>query len=67
MANIRSPSRERTTTFVSIFDGGSSSKARLDARITKVSQTNIDDLFIGRFERDVNSCLTDAVYRPRTA
>jgi hypothetical protein len=46
MANIRSPSRDCTTTFVSILDGGSSSKARLDARITKVGQTNIDELLL---------------------
>ncbi|WP_206640144.1 hypothetical protein, partial [Mesorhizobium sp. M7A.F.Ca.CA.004.04.2.1] len=39
--------------FVPIFDVGSSSKARSKARITKVSQTNIDDLLIGFFWRAV--------------
>ncbi|WP_292243213.1 hypothetical protein [Mesorhizobium sp.] len=38
------------------FDGGSSSKARLGARITKVSQTNIDEFLLDFFWRYVNFC-----------
>ncbi|TIU80261.1 hypothetical protein [Mesorhizobium sp.] len=36
------------------FDGGSSSKARLDTRITKVGQTNIDELLMDFFWHRVN-------------
>ncbi|WP_145720521.1 hypothetical protein [Mesorhizobium tianshanense] len=36
------------------FDGGSSSKARLGTRITKVGQTNIDEFLLDFFWRRVN-------------
>ncbi|RWN55888.1 hypothetical protein [Mesorhizobium sp.] len=39
------------------FDGGSSSKARLDTRITKVGQTNIDEFLLDFFWRRVNFLL----------
>ncbi|MER9307555.1 hypothetical protein NKJ06_31955 [Mesorhizobium sp. M0293] len=58
MANIRSTSCGCTTSFVPIFDVGSSSKARSKARITKVSQTNIDEMLVGFFWRAVKSAWT---------
>ncbi|CAN7682925.1 hypothetical protein [Mesorhizobium sp. LjNodule214] len=53
MANIRSPSCECTTAFVSIFDGRKFVKGALGARITKVGQTNIDKLLVDFFCRHV--------------
>jgi hypothetical protein len=44
------------------FDGGSSSKARLDTRITKVSQTNIDELLLDFFWRRVNFLLSPSAF-----
>ncbi|WP_139032218.1 hypothetical protein [Mesorhizobium amorphae] len=53
MANIRSPSCECTTAFVSIFDGRKFVKGALGTRITKVGQTNIDELLVDFFCRHV--------------
>ncbi|CAN7508428.1 hypothetical protein LJR234_003709 [Mesorhizobium amorphae] len=53
MANIRSPSCECTTAFVSIFDGRKFVKGAHCARITKVGQTNIDKLLVDFFCRHV--------------
>ncbi|RWO76579.1 MAG: hypothetical protein EOS18_24515 [Mesorhizobium sp.] len=44
------------------FDGGSSSKARLDTRITKVGQTNIDELLLDFFWRRVNFLLSPSAF-----
>jgi hypothetical protein len=44
------------------FDGGSSSKARLDTRITKVGQTNIDKLLLDFFWRHVNFLLSPCAF-----
>ncbi|CAH2409177.1 hypothetical protein MES5069_770021 [Mesorhizobium escarrei] len=67
MANIRSPSCGCTTAFVSILMGEVRQRRAWDTRITKVGQTNIDELLLDFFWRRVNFLLSPCAFRRRRA